>query len=667
MRTPTNAYPNNTRASVHRRRSPHDAVRLCAITSAAAMTTVLLCAGSAYGADWMEVSCLNPNQSAAPSEGWSSFTTGAPGYGSNNATGCGPGNPMFAILSAAAPVGVGAGEILQYTPPSGSTLVGGSMDVALYADGGGYNASGTAVAYTPAFQYDASDVFFQCASGLAPCAPNSYDFAGVLGLPANRGGSLYVGAGCGGAAGYACNTRASNGAWSLVQVWWANLLLSSSATPAGSGFAGTLLQPSARGTQDLTFTASDPGGPGVYAVSAELDGTMLYAGTPDSNGGRCVPVGSSAGALMFDYSQPCRQSESVDLPIDTTAVVDGQHTLKLTVEDAAGNVSTVYDATLATQNAPVETSAPTIVSTGQVFAGTALSAQPGPWSAPSGAGPIAYGYQWQQCDPQGNDCQAIAGAQSATYAPAPRDIAHTLRVLVSATDDDGSASAMSSPTSAVLSLQGTGAANGRGASEAAQLSLGVAGRISRTFARRAFTLAGRLLGVQEQPIGGAILEVLQQVSGSARVERLRFLRTGSDGSFKQLVPAGPSRLIEVVYRAFSDDPNYTARASVEESVRAGVQLDVSPRRTGPTGTIVLSGRVLGPIPRAGVVVEMLVHYLGQWEPFRTARTNKAGHFRVRYRFEGAVGRFPFRAEVFSGQSGFPFTHGDSGVIDVRSV
>ena len=56
-------------------------------------------------------------------------------------------------------------------------------------------------------------------------------------------------------------------------------------------------------------------------------------------------MGVSAGALMFDDSQPCRASESVDLPIDTTAVADGEHTLKVTVEDAAQNSSVVYDAT----------------------------------------------------------------------------------------------------------------------------------------------------------------------------------------------------------------------------------------------------------------------------------------------------------------------------------
>ena len=152
----------------------------------------------------MEVSCVNPSQSAAPSEGWSSFAAGG-GYGSNNSTGCAPGSPMFAILSTDAAVGVGSDETLQYTPPGGSQLIGGSIDVSLYADGGGYNASGTAVAYTPNTPTTARMSSSSARPGLPPCANGTYDFSGVLGIPGDRGGNLYLSAGCGGHEGYACN------------------------------------------------------------------------------------------------------------------------------------------------------------------------------------------------------------------------------------------------------------------------------------------------------------------------------------------------------------------------------------------------------------------------------------------------------------------------------
>jgi hypothetical protein len=558
---------------------------LVALTLALIAAFGMLTASVASAGNWIEVSCENPNLSAAPSEGWSSFTTGAPGFGSNNYTGCAPGNPMFAILSSAAGAGVGAGENLHYTPPEGSNLIGGSLDVAMYADGFGYGASGTAVAYSPAFQYDGSDVVLQCAHGVASCANGTWDYAGVLGLPANRGGSFYIGAGCGGISGQACDEGGSNGAWSLVQVWWANFLLANESTPTGTGVGGTLLSPNAEGTAELTLDAADPGGPGVYVVIVQIDDKAVSASTPNTNGGRCVAVGASGGALMFDYSQPCPASESVDLPINTAPLPNGQHTLKVVVQDAAGNSAVVYDGTITTKQP----------------SSNSLGAMPGPGTT--------------------------AGSSAATAASGP---------------------------------------NGTTASRTAQLRLGVRSRITRPYARRALLLGGRLLDGQGQPIGGATLDVLQRISGSPTWTIVGHAKTGPHGTFAARVPGGPSRSVQIGYRAFSSDAGYAAVGKIAETVRAGVELAVSPRRTGSEGAITLSGRVLGPVPPQGVVVELLVHYRGQWEPFRDPRTDSHGRFDVGYQFQGGVGRFPFRALVFGGQSAFPFVTGESGSVDVTT-
>jgi len=227
----------------------------------------------------------------------------------------------------------------------------------------------------------------------------------------------------------------------------------------------------------------------------------------------------------------------------------------------------------------------------------------------------------------------------------------------------GSLGALPGPGSSVLLA---GAPNGSNASPGAELRLGVARSISRSFARRALRLPGRLVNAAGEPISGATLDVLQQVAGASHGQLVAQARTGADGSFTAIVPVGPSRLIEVAYRAFTGESGYASEADVQERVRAGVQLYVSPRRTGPEGTITLSGKVDGPIPAQGVVVDLLVHYRGRWEPFRTPRTNSQGRFRVLYQFEGGVGRFPFRALAFSGQSGFPFSSGESPVVDVTT-
>ena len=342
----------------------HRSTRLGAVCLVAVLGTLVL-AASAHAGEWMQVSCVNPSGSAAPADGWSGASSGA-GNGSNNDTQCAPGSPMFADLSTLTPDPVDSYEMLIYKPPSGSTLIGGTVDVSLYADGGGFDASATAVLYEPAFQYDGSDVFYQCVNGNPPCNNNgtTSDFSGTIPLPANRGGDLFLEAGCGGVPGQTCNTGGSHGAWSLAQLFWAHFLLSNGASPQGSGFTGSALQPGASGTAHLVFTAADPGGPGVYAVTVKVDGTTVWTGTPDNNGGRCVPVGtdSASGALMFDWQQPCPPSEVADVPVPTAQLPDGSHELSVTVTDAAGNSSTVLDQTITTSNhpaTPVTTPPPT--------------------------------------------------------------------------------------------------------------------------------------------------------------------------------------------------------------------------------------------------------------------------------------------------------------------
>jgi 5-hydroxyisourate hydrolase-like protein (transthyretin family) len=190
--------------------------------------------------------------------------------------------------------------------------------------------------------------------------------------------------------------------------------------------------------------------------------------------------------------------------------------------------------------------------------------------------------------------------------------------------------------------------------------------ITRPFVRRAFKLTGRLLDNHGHPIGGANLDIAQQRVGGDSARLIGHAKTGADGSFAVPLPGAPSRLIEVAYRAFSADTNYTAESKITELVRAGVRLEIAPRQASSNGTIVLTGRVLGPVPAQGIVVELLVHYRGRWEPFRDPRTDSSGHFRVVYQFGGGVGRFPFRAEVLSGQASFPFIHGESGAVDVTT-
>ncbi len=540
-----------------------------------------LVAATAVEADagtWTLVSCTQPNGQPAPIDGWSTSATGSLGAYSGDSNTCGQGGNLSAVTSGEAPQHPYEGPDWMFNAPAGSTIAGGSVTATLTSP------HGQAWLATPNATYDSADVLANCQYNQACGAAGT--LTGAFPIIHTGGTRLYAVAVCVGPYEGATSCPAVGGLDAGVYVTAADIELASSATPTATGIGGTLLDPDASGTQDLTFTATDSEGPGVYSVTAQIDGKTVYSGTPDTNGGRCSALGSSDGTLMFDSSQPCKQSESVDLPLNTMTLPDGSHTLKVTVEDAAQNSSVVYDAMITTHNATVNGS---------------LGAQPGPGASP-GTG--------------------LTG--------------------------------------------GIGAPNGTAASEAAQLRLGLHRAINRGYARRAFRITGRLLDANGQPIAGALVDVRQRVAGAAASTSIGQARTRADGSFAAGVPAGPSRAIEVGYRAFSADAGYAAHASVNESVGAGVKLDVTPRRTTPTGTILLTGQVAGPVPRQGVIVDLLVHYRGRWEPFRTPRTDAAGRFDVAYQFQGALGRFPFRAEVPGSQAGFSFARGMSTVVHVAT-
>lgn len=538
---------------------------------ACCLLVLALSAPSAHAGTWTLLSCRQPDGQPAPTDGWSTSATGAVGPDSGDTNSCAAGGALSAVTSGEAPQGAYEGPEWIFTAPSGSTIAGGTITATMTSP------HGQAWLGTPNATYDAADVIANCQYNLA-CG-QSGTLTGAFPITHIGGSRLYAVAVCVGPYEGATTCPASEGLDAAISVSGAAVELANNASPTASGFGGTLLSPNTQGTQELTFQASDSGGPGIYLVVVQIDGKTVYSGTPDTNEGRCVPIGQSGGTLIFDHGQPCRTSESVDVPVNTATLSNGAHTLKVTIEDAAQNASVVYDGQITTLQP----------------SNASLGALPGP------------------------------GAAGLAQVAQP---------------------------------------NGAGASEGARLELGLHRRLTRSFAKCALHVSGRLLSAQSQPIGGATLDVLQQVSGSSTLDVIGHAKTAANGTFLARVPGGPSRTIEVAYRAFSTDTSYTVVARIAEQVQAGIQLHVNPRTTGSEGTITLTGRVLGPVPRQGVSVNLLVHYRGQWEPFRTPRTDAAGRFTVVYQFEGALGRFPFRAEVPPSQAGYAFARGLSEVVNV---
>jgi hypothetical protein len=94
---------------------------------------------------------------------------------------------------------------------------------------------------------------------------------------------------------------------------------------------------------------------------------------------------------------------------------------------------------------PQNTEPPMVVGTPQD--GQLVTAKDGEWT---GEDPTAFTYQWQGCDGSGANCANINAATSKVYRVATADVGKRLRVVVTAKNASGSATATAQPTSAVV-------------------------------------------------------------------------------------------------------------------------------------------------------------------------------------------------------------------------
>lgn len=172
--------------------------------------------------------------------------------------------------------------------------------------------------------------------------------------------------------------------------------------------------------------------------------------------------------------------------------------------------------------------------------------------------------------------------------------------------------------------------------------------------RSAFTLRGRLTGVDGGAIVGLNLHVTQTVRG--RSVALGSAVTGAGGSWSFRVPRGPARNITVTAGAGVN----AATLTVRQRVVAQVTLRAERKRIGRGGLAQFSGRLQGGYTNAREkLVEFQVYYRGNWRTIATLRVNRQGRFTVKYRFgTAAYGRYKFRARSMP-TDGYPFAVGTS--------
>jgi hypothetical protein len=277
--------------------------------------TWLACVPAANAGEWAQLTCAAPNGAPAPIEGWEGSTIGGDGSGSGTSNTCaGSGGALTALNSSAEEVAAYTGPEWVYTAPAGSTIAGGALTVSLRTP------QGQAYVATPKNEYDQADVLVNCQYN-ASCGSDG-TYTGTASISHPGGTQLFVVAECVGPfqGATTCPAGSGGGTNATISVYAADIELQSDATPTGTDFAGALLSPSGTsGAADLTFTAQDPDGPGVYRVIVDLDGKQVYQGNPEPNDGRCASIGTDPnGVQEFLYAQPCKQDVAIDVPLETS-------------------------------------------------------------------------------------------------------------------------------------------------------------------------------------------------------------------------------------------------------------------------------------------------------------------------------------------------------------
>ena len=163
--------------------------------------------------------------------------------------------------------------------------------------------------------------------------------------------------------------------------------------------------------------------------------------------------------------------------------------------------------------APTNTTPPAISGTPQV--GQTLTASQGTFTSDTTP---TYGYQWQACDAQGNNCAAITGATSQTYVVKTADVGKTIRVTVTATNSSGSTASTSAQTAVVTAggVSGAGGSGGTTSGTVAASTVALPNRLvinnvkftpTRLVARTTFTGRFHVVDSTGHPVSDALVQV----------------------------------------------------------------------------------------------------------------------------------------------------------------
>ena len=154
----------------------------------------------------------------------------------------------------------------------------------------------------------------------------------------------------------------------------------------------------------------------------------------DSAGANCASIG---GATSSSYTL-------------ISADVGKRLRVVVTASNSGGSASATSPATPTVSPAPAPPPPPPVniappAISGIEEKGKTLTASTGSWSN----SPAGFTYKWRRCDSEGRACDVISGATSASYTLVAADVGRTLRVVVTAWNEEGFDNEKSQRTSVI--------------------------------------------------------------------------------------------------------------------------------------------------------------------------------------------------------------------------
>jgi len=214
--------------------------------------------------------------------------------------------------------------------------------------------------------------------------------------------------------------------------------------------------PAASPTAKPSGGGSSPTSPTVPVGSAPVNSSPpSISGTPTQGQTLSAANGTWTNSPT-GYADQWRRCDSSGNPCsDISGATSGSYTLVpadvgstirvvVTASNSHGsNPATSSQTAVVVGLPPTNTTLPTI--SGTAGQGQTLTAANGTWTNT----PTGYAYQWRRCDSSGASCADISSATAGTYVPVPADVGSTIRVVVTASNSYGSASATSAQTAVV--------------------------------------------------------------------------------------------------------------------------------------------------------------------------------------------------------------------------